>query len=412
MLFLTSKPAAWVCAGALMLAGGLWPLGALAQNPFAPAARIDSGVITQFQLDQRLAFLTLLNAPGTDRAAVLDTLIDEHLQIQAARAAGIEITETDIQEGITEFASRANMTGEVFLRNVGTEGIAPETVRDFVANGLAWRNLVQSRFQGQARPSPEEIDRAMALTSGPGAVRVLLSEIALPLQPPFEEQARTLAEDLARTLRTPAQFADAARQFSASPTGPSGGGLDWMALSALPPAVSAEVLVAAPGEILGPINMGGYLALFLMRALDETAPKPAETLALDYAEVTIAGGRSPETLAVAQLLRSRTDTCDDLYGTTQGLPVSPPERRVAPARDLPRDVALEMAKLDDNEVSTLLLRADGALRYLMLCGRTAELAEGEREAVAQRLFAQRLESYADGYLDELRAQARIRKTDG
>jgi len=47
----------------------------------------------------------------------------------------------------------------------------------------------------------------------------------------------------------------------------------------------------------------------------------------------------------------------------------------------------------------------------MLCGRTTELPEGGREEIRQALFTQRLESYASGYLEELRAGAIIREAE-
>ena len=79
-----------------------------------------------------------------------------------------------------------------------------------------------------------------------------------------------------------------------------------------------------------------------------------------------------------------------------------------PAGDLPGDIALELLRLDANEISTNLTRADGTqLLFLMLCGRSTELPEGGRDEVRAALFQQRLESYAAGYMAELRADAII-----
>ena len=75
----------------------------------------------------------------------------------------------------------------------------------------------------------------------------------------------------------------------------------------------------------------------------------------------------------------------------------------------PRDIALELAKLDKGEVSTNLTRAGGqTLVFLMLCGRTPVLAEDQdRDSIRLQLRAQRLQSYAEGYLAQLKADARI-----
>ena len=92
----------------------------------------------------------------------------------------------------------------------------------------------------------------------------------------------------------------------------------------------------------------------------------------------------------------------DLHSPTDS-PV-PPEA----AGEIPADVRRELDRLDEGEISTALTRGNNLL-LLMLCGRTTDLPEGFREEMRQRLFNQRLESYANGYLEELRAEAIIRE---
>lgn len=378
-----------------------------AQNPFAPVVTIDTGVITEFSVSQRLNFLTLLNAPGITRATVIDTLVDEYLQVRAAKGAGIVLGEGDVLEGLTEFAARAEMEPDDFVQAVGAQGIAEETLRDFIGNGLFWRQYIRQRYGARAQVTEDEIDRALALATGGGGVRVLLSEIALPLTPEYAEQSTAIAEELSRTIRSRNDFVLAAQRYSASPTAATGGELDWMPLSNLPPNIATDMLVMTPGQVTEPINMGGFIALFMLRGLQESAPASASALAVEYAQVVIPGGRTAETLATARALRDRTDTCDDLYGTVSGLPVGAIQRDVSTPGTLPRDLALELAKLDDGEVSTLLATADGSIRFVMMCGRTRDIEEGEREQVRQRLFTQRLEGYAGAHLDELRAASVI-----
>ena len=76
---------------------------------------------------------------------------------------------------------------------------------------------------------------------------------------------------------------------------------------------------------------------------------------------------------------------------------------------MPADIALELAKLDAGEVSTALTRSNGqTLVFLMLCGRSFDLSGAvSREGVALDLQNQRLATYAQGYLQQLRDEARI-----
>ena len=137
-----------------------------------------------------------------------------------------------------------------------------------------------------------------------------------------------------------------------------------------------------------------------------------EFSAIDYAAYYLPGGRTEANLTQVAQIRATVDTCNDLYGLAKGQPEEVLQRLASTPADLPRDVALELAKLDRGEISANLTRpaADGgeALMVLMLCGRTAAGAEdASREQVTNQLRGQRLESYASGYLAQLLSDARI-----
>ncbi|CUH39638.1 Peptidyl-prolyl cis-trans isomerase SurA [Jannaschia seosinensis] len=378
---------------------------AMAQNPFSAAAKVNGNAITNYEVQQRALFLSLLRAPGADVESVTRTLVDERLQAQAARAAGIEVADDALQAGLSEFAGRANLPVEEFVAALGRAGVAQETFRDFVRNGLLWRQLVQRRFGPDARPSEAEVTRTLSYGER-GDVRLLLSEIALPLTPETQEQVAALADRLSNEIRSEAAFAQAARTYSRSTTAQAGGRLDWVSLSEISPAIAGQVLTLEPGEVSDPVNLGGFIALFQLRGLDETGGAPREGPTVDYAEYLIPGGRSPEALSTAGQLRARVDTCDDLYGIAQG---EPAERLIRETRDvsaLPADLRQELGRLDPGEVSTRLT-AGGNLRFVMLCERPVAPSEDMFQAVGQQILNQRLTSYAQSYLDELRADAVI-----
>ncbi|PVZ48216.1 peptidylprolyl isomerase [Thalassobacter stenotrophicus] len=409
----------WTGARGALLAGGL-TVGALSlttstaiaqsANPFAAAATVNGTVVTNFQVQQRVLFLTLLRSPGVSQEAITDALIDEALQLQAARSAGVTLSPEELEAGIAEFATRTNLEPDALIAALGQEGVAAETLRDFVRNGALWRSLVQQRFGPRAQISEAEVDRALALASERGSARILLSEIALPLTPELSEENEALANRLSDTINSPAAFAAAAQRYSAASTAPRGGRLDWVPLGNLPPQVVGQVLTLAPGEISAPINLGPFIALFLLRDLEELSATPPETLAVEYAEVLIPGGRTETALLAAQDLRDSVDTCEDLYGQDlSGL--SPVTRQSVLQSELSQELALELAKLDTHEVSTML-STDTDLRFIMLCGRSSEIAEGARDQIRGQLRQQRLVSYADGFLDELRADAVIARPQG
>lgn len=382
---------------------------AQAQGLFSPAILVNEKAITGYEIQQRERMLQVLNAPGDVRKLAREQLIDDRLRIQASQDAGIRPTTEEVLEGMDEFAGRANLTRDEFVRALEGSGVAEQTFRDFVLAGLSWRQLVQARFAGQSAVSDAEVDRALSSGgNGVGNVRVLLSEIIMPAPPPEAEAVRARAERISQ-LTSESAFSAEARRYSATASRDAGGRLPWQNITDLPPVLRPLVLALSPGQVTDPIPIPNAVALFQLRAIEESGFTPPEVTAVEYAAYYMPGGRSAETLARARVLASRVDRCDDLYGVAKGQPATVLDRGSLPPADIPTDIAMELSKLDPGEVSTALTRSDGqTLVFLMLCGRTNKISEdASRDDLVLGLRNQRLAGLADGYLAQLRADARI-----
>lgn len=395
-----------VVAAAIVLAAPAVP--AAAQSLFSPAIRVNDEAITHFELEQRILFMQLLRIPGDPETLARKALIEERLKRQATKDAGIAAEPEAIKAGIEELSSRTQLSAEEFVKALGEAGVAPETLRDFVRNGIDWRDYVTQRFLSQARPSEEEIDRAMARGGSGGGIQVLLSEVIMPVTPDNIEQVDELAAQISGLTSYDA-FSKAASLYSATDTRNDGGRLGWLDITKLPAGLQPVIMDLKPGEVSSPIALPNAVALFQMRGIRETTAATPRYATIDYAMYLIAGGRSAPALAAAQAVRDRVDTCNDLYGVAKGQPPQVLERLSLPPGQIPQDIALELAKLDENEISTALTRSNGtALVVLMLCSRNADLGDAvTREQVANALTQQRLATYADSYLQQLLAEARI-----
>ncbi len=380
-----------------------------AQNMFAPVAKVNEGVITRYELNQRIAFLTLLRAPGDIGKMALDQLVQERLQAGVAKQMGITLSEEKLREGMAEFAARANLSPEQFIEAIAQGGVTPETFRDFVANGMIWREVVRARFGGRITVSEAEVDRAIAEATPEPGVRVLLAEIMLPADNAANKRAsRERARKLAQ-IDNIEDFAIAARQYSISPTRRNGGAIDWKSLSSLPPALAAKLRNMAVGEVTAPIDTGERIALFQLRERREI-PRASEANALiTYAQYLLPGGRSAENLALAAKIDAQTDSCEDLRAFAKGQPEERLKIETRKVSEIPTDVALELIKLDEGEISTALSRNGGeTLVVLMACKRSKVPTEAiSREQVRLQLINQRLAALAATYLAELQADAFI-----
>lgn len=409
------------------------PQATAAQGLFDPVIRVDGDAITRYELQQRIKLLKLLRAPADPAKLAREQLIEDRLKAEAAAQAGVTISDDQVREGMKQFASQGKLDADQMIALLARGGVSEETFRAFVLSGLQWREVTQAKFGPRVSVSEEDLERARAaMAKGQGGVRVLLSEIIIPFKKQDEAKAMARARQISELTST-AAFSAQARQVSATKSRENGGRLPWQAVSELPPVLRPLVLGLAPGEVTDPLPLDGAVALFQMRDIQETeAPAPSYA-AIEYAAYYIPGGRSEAALGRAAQIDAATDTCDDLYGIAKDQPERVLERGSKAPGDIPDDIAISLSRLDPGEVSYDVTRADGeTLVMLMMCGRSKTLTPEDEPAVTgaaapdarpgvdegdaasddtAQLSAQianrRLESFANGYLERLKAEARI-----
>ena len=117
-----------------------------AQGLYTPVAKVNQMVVTEFEVQQRQKFLQALNAPGATREGAIESLIDERLRNEAVTKSGIELSAETIDQSLSEFAGRANLSTDEFVKRLEQAGISRETFRDFVVNSIGWRELIRGLY--------------------------------------------------------------------------------------------------------------------------------------------------------------------------------------------------------------------------------------------------------------------------
>lgn len=372
------------------------------ENLFAPAIQVNGEVITRYELNQRIAFMTVLNQPGDLSAQARQSLIDDKLRRHAAKVLDLSVSPEAVTAGMGEFASRAKLTSEEFVKAIAQGGVEPEAFRDFVEAGMLWREVVKARIAPTVKVSDAEIDRAIAAGAAAGGeVKVLLSEIVIPTGTPMGD-AMEIATRLKLQTHSEDGFSIAARLYSKADTARTGGKLDWVNLSELPAEVAARVRALKPGEITDPIPAAGAVRLYMLRDISQGAGDAPLVNEVDYARFLV-----PEGSDLAAL-RAAVDTCDDLYTQARGLPVDRLTRETVAEGALPAGVAQELRQLDAGESSTAL-RESGYRVFLMLCKRAPRSeVPPSRDEVRGQLANRKIALLAEAYLEKMRSEAILR----
>ncbi|MDO5656985.1 MAG: peptidylprolyl isomerase [Paracoccus sp. (in: a-proteobacteria)] len=395
---------------------------AIAQD-FSPLVYVNNSVVTRYELDQRMRFMQVLNAPDQSREAAERALIEDRLRLEAARQIGVEVSDQGLEEGLAEFAARGGMTTDQFIQALAGSGIEREAYRDFIRAGVAWREVVRRRVLPAISVSDAEVDQALGrIIQTPIITELAVSEIIIPFPPGQEAAIMARAEQLSRTITSEAQFAQAARQLSATPSAANGGRLDWMRIDNMPPALRDILLQLQPGQVTPPLTIPGAVVLFMLRDQRGQLRPGANEQTLDYMLIRLGD------LAEAQRIAALARSCDELYTFVNNLPDNQVIRQSGSQSSIPQDIAVMLASLDENE-TTVFNRGTSA-DLVMLCDRTPALIAGleggpvatgiddapadrnalpSREAMRNQVLNQKVNAAADAYLAELRADAVIRR---
>ena len=382
------------------------PIYAQTESAFIPEIKVNDLAITRHEIEQRALLLEFFEVPGNSMDLAREQLIEDRLKIDAANTVGFALNEDELLYAMDELANRNQFTTAELLRAMSSAGIHESTFREFVRAGQTWRQLVQARFSSRVIVSEGDIERARLAISQADGVRVLLSEIFIPASRSEAQKIQEFADRLSGTKSFSA-FESAARRFSAASTRDAGGRLDWLPISELPPQFQTAILGLTPGEVTDPLHYNDAFVLFQLRDIEEAGDPGQDYAFIEYAEFTIPSEQSEETLA---RVKAETDTCDDLYGLAKDMPEDMLKVTSLPPSEISSDIVRELEYLDSGEISARLTRNNGETRLLlMLCSR-GPLIEGEGptpDQLSNYIGNLQLDSFSQGYLEQLRAEARI-----
>lgn len=395
-------------AGGVVLAVLLGAPVLAQSSPFSPALFVNERVISNYELEQRILFMTLLRQPGDIEQMALDSLIDDRLRLYDAAQLGIKSTPEAIEAGMAEFASRANLSTEEFLKAIAQGGVDPQSFRDFVEAGMIWREVIRARYAPVTSITDAEVDRAMAEYMPESVPTIRYAEIVLPGTGAQRSASLALARRLAQQIVEEADFYAAARKYSKGSTAGSGGSRDWQRLTSFDDKTRVALLRTQPGRVSEVVQSDENITLYMVLDRAEEALSAAEMAVLvEYAEFLIPDG--PTALDEAARIRRSVDTCDELYDVAKGLPADRLKRETRAPGAVPADIAGALTLLDTGESSASVTRG-GWRVFLMVCRRGVDKAlMPSREDARAQLMNQRLAAQADIYLEELRSEAIIRQ---
>ena len=372
-----------------------------AKDKFAPAIQVDDMIITNYEIQQRSAFFELLNFPGNPKKEAENSLIDDRLKIRAAEKLGVILKPGALNYEMEIFAKRANLTIDQFSNRLKKAGIDRITWENYMQVPVIWFETINRIFASEISSSASNNNIENQTVTG-SEIQVLLTEIIIPVQSGFEEEADIRIKDL-RKINSIKKFSEAASKYSVAPTRNVGGKVKWQSLSSLPSVVRPLIAGLSAGEVSEPLPIPGGIAIFQLRDLRESDYKQENSEFVEYAEFIFKKNQKSK-----NLLNSNVMVCDDLYTFANNTKNTEVFRKNVKVRSLTKDIKSILSNLDENEF--IFDNSDSVTsKLIMVCGRSKKetLTQNDLNEINRSYVNKRLLSLANSYLENLRQEARI-----
>jgi len=396
--------------------------GATLPSVVKATAIVNGEVITQTDIDQRLALLAISNGgsiPADEidrlRQQVLRNLIDETLQIQAAKTEEIEIKDADIDKTVERVAGNVKQTPEQMAAYLKSRGSSIRSIRRQIMGELAWRRLQSKKIESGISVGDEEVQAVIdKLNASKGAEEFRVGEIFISATSANEEQASANAQKVFAALQQGGSFVGYARQFSEASTAAVGGDLGWVRPEQLPDQLAATVRQMRPGQISQPIKVPGGYSIIAVQDIRKilTADPRSAILTLKQVSVTFPQGT---TRAQAEPIVGRFAAATQSVGGCGGAEKLAAdfhgevvESDQVKMRDLPPALQEMMLQMQVGQATRPFGSIDEGVRVLVLCGRDeVDPTAPSFDQVYAQLNEERVNLRSRRYLRDLRRDAVI-----
>lgn len=383
-------------------------------------AIVNGDVITQTDIQQRLALLVMANGgqiPPEERQRVgeqvLRNLIDETLEIQAAKQEKIDIKQSDINKAVLRVAANVKKTPDQLAAYLEANGSNIKSMRRQIEGEIAWQRLQHAKIE--VTVGDDEVKSVIdKMNASKGTEEYRVGEIFLSASPSTQSQTLDNANKILTQLRNGASFAGYARQYSEASTAAVGGDLGWVRPEQLPAPIADALRQMPSGAISNPIPVpGGFSIIAVQDTRKILTPDPRDAvLSLKQVSINFPKGTSREAAepVVSRFAEAAKNIggcggAEKIASEFHGEVVTSDQVKM---RDLPPALQRLMVPMQVGQATQPFGSLNEGVRVLVICGRDeVNQSAPSYDDVYNQLNEERVNSRARRYLRDLRRDAVI-----
>jgi peptidyl-prolyl cis-trans isomerase SurA len=126
-------------------------------------AFVNGQPITALDIEHRAKFLQLSGKKLPTRKEVMDSLIDEILEIAEAKRFGLDVPDAQVDESYSTVATRMGMDAQKLTQVLVAGGASEDTLKRRLRAQFAWTNLVRGRFKASLEIRDKDVEAQLQL---------------------------------------------------------------------------------------------------------------------------------------------------------------------------------------------------------------------------------------------------------
>lgn len=391
-------------------------------------AVVNTEALMQSELDSKLdaVYQNLkqrnIQAPPKEvvREQVLDRLVLDTIQMQMAAQAGMQVTDAQLSQAISNVAQQNKLTVEQFRQVLEQQGISFANVQEQISRELLISQLRQRRVGERIKISEQEIDSFISqeksiLNTTDFHLQQMTFGIADKATPQQVAEAEQAAQKAYQQLLNGEDFSQLAIRRSNDDFALQGGDMGWRRGSELPLFIADQVLSMSINDLTLPLRSpAGFHIFKLVEKRGGPSKLVNETLARHILIAPTALRTDAEAKQLINELRARIQAGEDFAQLAQaysddkgsasegGLLGWAPGGQFVPAFD----AAMNTTSI--NGISPAF-RSNFGWHIVRVEGRrTQDIgAQVLRDQARQQLFKRKFDTELDNWLREIKASAYI-----
>jgi peptidyl-prolyl cis-trans isomerase SurA len=231
---------------------------------------VDQGVVLESEIGELVESVKTnamtngqtLPSDAALRRQAIERLILENLQAQMAERMGIQVSDPQLDQTITNIAQQQGMDMPAFREELAKEGLAYEVYREQIRKELISGEVRRANVRRRVYITQQEIDTLLSVLNqqGDNEAEYRLGHILVDIPNNATEdeisESRDRADKVLELLNTGSDFARIAIAASSGAKALEGGDMGWMNINSMPTLFAEAVQGKKKDQIIGPIRSG------------------------------------------------------------------------------------------------------------------------------------------------------------